>query len=100
MGFANTIHAGHKVDSLAPPPESSRMPVTSPTRARIRWFVTLALLGLIILVSLQNIDETTVSVLFWTFRMPLIIVIILSYGIGLIVGWLWWPFVRSEARED
>ena len=76
--------------------------MTSPTRARIKWFFTLTLLGLIGLVGLQNIQEATLSVLFWTFQLPLIVVIILSYGIGLIVGWLWWPFSdwRSEQRRD
>lgn len=75
--------------------------MTSPTRARIRWFVTLALLGLIGLVGLQNVQEATVSVVFWTFRLPLIVVIVLSYAIGLVVGWLWWPFgaPRSEHRR-
>lgn len=76
--------------------------MTSPTRSRIKWFVTLTLLGLIALVGLQNIQEATLSVLFWTFRLPLIVVIVLSYGIGLIVGWLWWPFSdwRSEHQQD
>ena len=76
--------------------------MTSPTRARIKWIVTLTLLGLIALIGLQNIQEATLSVLFWTFRLPLIVVIVLSYGIGLIVGWLWWPFSdwRAEQRPD
>ena len=76
--------------------------MTRPTRARIKWFVTLALLGLIGLIGLQNIQESTVSVLLWTFRLPLIVVIVLSYAVGLIVGWLWWPFsdLRSEQRRD
>jgi uncharacterized integral membrane protein len=76
--------------------------MTQLTRARIRWIVTFALLGLIALVGLQNIREAEVSVLFWNFRMPLIVVIVLSYAVGLIVGWLWWPFgaARSEHRQD
>lgn len=76
--------------------------MTSHTRARIRWIVTLTLLGLIALIGLQNIREAEVSVLFWNFRMPLIVVIVLSYAVGVIVGWLWWPFgaARSEHRPN
>lgn len=69
------------------------------TRNRMRLIVTLTLLGLIVLVALQNIRPAEVSVLFWTFQMPLIVVIILSYAVGLIVGWLWWPFARSGQRQ-
>ena len=66
-------------------------------RARIKWIVTLTLLGLIAVFGLQNIQEATISVLFWTFRLPLIVVIVLSYAVGVVVGWLWWPFtVRSD----
>ena len=66
-------------------------------RARIKWIVTLTLLGLIAVIGLQNIQEATISVLFWTFRLPLIVVIVLSYAVGVVVGWLWWPFtVRSD----
>ena len=66
-------------------------------RARIKWIVTLTLLGLIAVIGLQNIQEATISMLFWTFRLPLIVVIVLSYAVGVVVGWLWWPFtVRSD----
>jgi uncharacterized integral membrane protein len=74
--------------------------VTTPTRSRIRWIVTLTLLGLVLLIGLQNIRVAEVSVLFWNFRMPLIVVIVLSYAIGVIVGWLWWPFTRSGHRRE
>jgi uncharacterized integral membrane protein len=74
--------------------------LTTPARTRIRWIVTLTLLGLVALIGLQNIREAEVSVLFWNFQMPLIVVIVLSYAVGLIVGWLWWPFARSGQRRD
>lgn len=74
--------------------------MTSPTRARIRWTVTLTLLGLIGLVGMQNIREAEVSVLLWNFQLPLIVVIVLSYALGLVVGWLWWPFGRAEQRRE
>lgn len=67
------------------------------SRVRIKWIITIALLGLIALIGLQNIQEATISMLFWTFRLPLIVVIVLSYAVGVIVGWLWWPFT---ARSD
>jgi uncharacterized integral membrane protein len=73
--------------------------MTSPTRSRIKWFVVLGLLGLVVLVGLQNIQQATISVLFWTFEMPLIVVIVLSYAVGLIVGWLWWPFDDWRAEQ-
>ncbi len=74
--------------------------VTTPTRSRIRWIVTLTLLALVVLIGLQNIRATDVSVLLWTFQMPLVVVIVLSYTIGVTVGWLWWPFTRSAQRRD
>jgi len=76
--------------------------MTSPTRARIKWFFTLTLLGLIALIGLQNIPAVTISVLLWTFELPLVVVIVLSYAVGLVVGWLWWPFSnqRSEEQRD
>jgi uncharacterized integral membrane protein len=73
---------------------------TTPARSRIRWIVTLTLLGLVVVVGLQNIRAAEVSVLFWTFQMPLIVVIVLSYAIGVVVGWLWWPFTRSSQPRD
>ena len=79
--------------------DSQKAGMTRPTRNRVRLIVTLTLLGLIVLISLQNIRPAEVSVLFWNFRMPLIVVIILSYAVGLIVGWLWWPFTRSDQRQ-
>lgn len=74
--------------------------VTTPHRSRIRWIVTLTLLGLVALIGLQNIREAEVSVLFWNFQMPLIVVIVLSYAIGMVVGWLWWPFTRASHSVD
>ncbi len=77
----------------------SQSQVTPPARSRIRWIVTLTLVGLVVLIGLQNIREAEVSVLFWTFSMPLIVVIVLSYAVGMIVGWLWWPFTRPGQRR-
>ncbi len=76
--------------------------MTSTTGSRIKWFVTLTLLGLIGLIGLQNIRAAEVSVLLWNFQLPLIVVIVLSYLVGLIVGWLWWPFgaQRTDPRHD
>ena len=74
--------------------------VTPPARSRIRLIVTLTLLGLVALIGLQNIREAEVSVLFWNFQMPLIVVIVLSYAVGMIVGWLWWPFTRPAQPRD
>ena len=62
----------------------------------------MGLLCIIALVGLQNIPMVTVSVLLWTFELPLVVVIVASYGVGLVVGWLWWPFSdrRSEERRE
>lgn len=69
--------------------------------ARISWYVSLALLALVVLFALQNIQEATVTVLAWTFRMPLIIVIMLSFAIGIIVGWIYpfRPFGHDGERD-
>ena len=52
------------------------------------------LVAIVALIALQNIDEATVTLLVWTFRPPLIIVILLSFLAGLISGWLYHPFRR------
>jgi uncharacterized integral membrane protein len=74
--------------------------LTTPARSRIKWIVTLTLLGLVVLIGLQNIRATEITVLLWNFHMPLIVVIVLSYAVGVTVGWLWWPFTRSGPRRD
>jgi uncharacterized integral membrane protein len=64
------------------------------TLARIRWWGGLVLFAIVVFLALQNIQEATVSLLVWTFRPPLIGVILLSFGAGLLVGWVYNPFWR------
>jgi uncharacterized integral membrane protein len=64
------------------------------TLARIRWWVGLVLVAIVALIALQNIEEATVTILVWTFQPPLIMVILLSFLAGLILGWLYRPFRR------
>lgn len=62
-----------------------------PTKAKVGRYISLALLALVVLFALQNIQETTVTVFAWSYSMPLIIVIMVSFAIGIIVGWIY-PF--------
>ena len=50
------------------------------------WIVG-GLIALVLIVALQNSQQTSVEVLFASFNAPLIIVILISAALGALIGW-------------
>lgn len=50
------------------------------------WIVG-GLVALVLIVALQNSQQTSVEVLFASFNAPLIVVILVSAGLGALIGW-------------
>jgi uncharacterized integral membrane protein len=50
------------------------------------WIVG-ALIALVLIVALQNSQQTSVEFLFASFNAPLIIVILVSVALGALIGW-------------
>ncbi|HET8815689.1 MAG TPA: LapA family protein [Solirubrobacterales bacterium] len=62
------------------------------------WLVGL-LSALVLIVALQNSQEVSFDVLFASFKAPLIVVILLAAGIGVLIGYIA-PLVRRHRREE
>lgn len=62
------------------------------------WLVGI-LSALVLIVALQNSQEVSFEVLFASFKAPLIVVILLAVGIGILIGYIA-PLVRRHRREE
>ncbi|HEX5983190.1 MAG TPA: LapA family protein [Solirubrobacterales bacterium] len=62
------------------------------------WLVGI-LSALVLIVALQNSQEVSFELLFASFRAPLIVVILLAAGIGVLIGYIA-PLVRRHRREE
>lgn len=54
----------------------------------IRVWVTIAILGLLTLFTLQNVVTVEVTFLFWTLTLPRAILLFLVFAAGVLVGWI------------
>ena len=64
--------------------------------ALIRYWGGIGLLCLVVLVALQNIAEIEFNFLLWGLRMPGVVLVFVSFGIGAICGWI---FHASRPRR-
>lgn len=62
------------------------------------WLVSI-LSALVLVVALQNSQEVSFEVLFASFKAPLIVIILLAVGIGILIGYVA-PLVRRHRREE
>ena len=62
------------------------------------WLVG-TLSALVLIVALQNSQEVSFDLLFASFRAPLIVVILLAAGVGVLIGYVA-PLVRRHHREQ
>ena len=62
------------------------------------WLVGI-LSALVLIVALQNSQEVSFELLFASFQAPLIVVILLAVGIGVLIGYIA-PLVRRHRRAD
>jgi uncharacterized integral membrane protein len=62
------------------------------------WIVGV-LIALVVVVCLQNSQKVSVEVLFASFRAPLIIVLVIAVGIGVLIGYVA-PLVHRHRRDE
>jgi uncharacterized integral membrane protein len=74
-----------------PPPEKK------PTNRRAG--VVGALIALVLIVALQNSQQTSVEVLFASFRAPLIVMLLVFAALGALIGYVT-PVLRRHRREE
>jgi len=53
----------------------------------IRLWVTIGILGLVILFTVQNIVTVQVTFLFWTIELPRAILLFFVFTLGVLLGW-------------
>jgi len=70
---------------------------SKPTNWRV-WLVGI-LIALVLIVALQNSQEVSFDLLFASFKAPLIVIILLAAGIGVLIGYIA-PLVRRRRREE
>ena len=70
-------------------------------RKPINWRAWLVgvLSALVLIVALQNSQEVSFELLFASFKAPLIVVILLAVGIGVLIGYIA-PLVRRHRHEE
>lgn len=54
---------------------------------QVRFWVTMVLLGLLVLFVIQNVATVEVSFLFWTLKLPRSILLFLTFAVGAVAGW-------------
>jgi uncharacterized integral membrane protein len=62
------------------------------------WLVGI-LSALVLIIALQNSQEVSFEVLFASFKAPLIVIILLAAGIGMLIGYIA-PVVRRHRHEE
>ncbi len=62
------------------------------------WIVG-GLIALVLIVALQNSQQTSVKVLFTSFNAPLIVVILISAGLGALIGWAAPVLLRHRRQQ-
>ena len=53
---------------------------------KIKAFIILFLLALLMIFALQNAEQVTISFLFWDMNMPRVLVLFLFFSGGLLIG--------------
>lgn len=66
----------------------------------IRLWVTIGILGLLVLFSLQNIVDVEVTFLFWTITLPRAILLFVVFVIGVLAGWILKSLDRRTQRPE
>ena len=73
----------------SPLDSSSRIPKSGPMdMKKVKYAavgIVIILLGIVIF---QNFEEKTIKILFASIRMPVALLLILTFGIGMIAGWI------------
>ena len=73
--------------------------VTQEKRTNWRGWMVGILAALVIIVALQNSAETDVDILFISTTAPLIAILLVAVGIGVVIGYVA-PLIRRHRREE
>jgi len=65
-----------------------------------RFYVAIAAAILALIVIFQNSQDVEVNFLFATTNAPLFLILLLTFALGAIAGWLWPHVRRGRKRED
>ncbi|UCG11722.1 MAG: LapA family protein [Deltaproteobacteria bacterium] len=65
---------------------------------KIKLIFGLILLGLVVVVALQNAEMVTVKLLLWQFSLPRALMLLACMGVGLIAGLLFGTLSRVRSR--
>jgi uncharacterized integral membrane protein len=65
---------------------------------KIKLIFGLILLGLVVVIALQNAEIVTVNFLVWQFSLPRALMILASMVVGLIAGLLFGTFSRGRSK--
>jgi uncharacterized integral membrane protein len=68
-------------------------------RTNWRAWIVAVLLGLVVIVALQNSQQVDVEVLFVTVNAPLIVTLLVAVAIGALIGYVA-PVVRRHRRDE
>lgn len=74
------------------PEHTGEIATMQTTFAAVRRWAALVPVAVAALFAIQNLQEAPVTVLAWTFRPPLVVVIIVSFALGVVMGWIYRPF--------
>lgn len=66
----------------------------------IRLWITIGILGLVILFTLQNIATVEITFLFWTMTLPRVVFLIIVFALGVLLGWVLKSLNRHAHRYD
>ena len=54
----------------------------------IRWWAVLAIVGIVVLFTLQNIVTVQVTFLLWTMELPRALLLFIVFSLGMLVGYV------------
>jgi putative membrane protein len=65
-----------------------------------RSVIILILLGVFIVLCLQNVEDITIHFLFWSFAISKLLILLLTFIIGIFIGILMVNIMKKESRTD
>ena len=66
----------------------------------IRLWVTIAILGVVVLFTIQNIVTVQVTFMFWTIELPRAMLLFIVFVLGILLGWVLRSTHHLTPRSD
>lgn len=67
---------------------------------KAKTIISFAALAVFLVILLQNMDSTTIQILFWPINVPLLILILSSIFVGWLLGWFTHLAYYKGKRKD